>query len=52
MNEMKVKNIKVDEETHTLIGRLGTTSEDYGDVVKRLVVREAVKMGIREYRNE
>lgn len=33
---VKIKNIKVDEETHKMIGKIGTTEEDYGDVVKRV----------------
>jgi hypothetical protein len=32
----KIKNIKVSPEVHKLIGKLGTTNEDYGDVVEKL----------------
>lgn len=32
-----MKNVKVDEETHALIGEVGKIGESYGDIIKRAV---------------
>ena len=36
-DKVKTKNVKVSEECHRLIGRMGFTYEDFGDVVFRVV---------------
>jgi hypothetical protein len=33
----KTKNIKIDDETHQALGEIGRLTEDYGDVVARLL---------------
>ncbi|MDQ3971448.1 MAG: hypothetical protein M3278_05485 [Thermoproteota archaeon] len=36
-DKVKTKNVKITEECHRLIGRMGFTYEDFGDVVFRAV---------------
>ena len=44
----KTKNIKVTEEVHKELGNIGKTTEDYGDVVERLIRYYKEKEGISD----
>jgi hypothetical protein len=42
----KDKNIKVTDEVHKVLGEIGKLTEDYGDVVERLIRYYKEKEGI------
>lgn len=36
-SKVKSKNIKVSEDVHTRLSKMGSVSEEYGDIVERLL---------------